>query len=82
MIKIFEMQQQSNDISNHQCRIVEFESFQDYLQNVNERSLPPQYEIVNKKYVDHKQQTVTFHFLHGINNVWTEFVHFATAISE
>ncbi|GAB6253634.1 hypothetical protein BCSAG_49520 [Bacillus cereus] len=81
MIKVFEMQQQLNNIKNHQSRVVEAKSFQDYLQNVNEKSLPKEREVYFK-YVDFKQQTITFTFEHKIMGRWIEFVHFARVIEE
>jgi hypothetical protein len=81
MVKIFEMQQQSTNIKNYQSRIVEFESFQEYLQNVDERSLPRKEDLeVYEKHVDFEKQTITFMFEHKLNERWVEFTHFAQVI--
>lgn len=75
------MQQLVEDIKEHQSRVVEAESFQEYLQNVNEKSLPKNYAIQHK-YVDFKQQSVTFHFEFRLNGQWTKLVHFAKVIEQ
>lgn len=81
MLKIFEMQQQLNNIENHQSRIVEFESFEEYLQNVNERSLPKRENVeIGRKHVNFEEQVVTFMFELKINERWIEFTHFAQVI--
>lgn len=81
MFRIFEMQQQINDITNYQSRIVEFESFQEYLQNVNERSLPQRENVeIGSKHVDFEKQTITFMFEHKLNERWIEFTHFAQVL--
>lgn len=83
MIKIFEVQQQSTNIKSYQSRIVEFESFQEYLQTVNERSLPRKEDLeVYKKHVDFERLIVTFMFEHKLfgGNKWIEFTHFAQVI--
>ncbi|MGG3890257.1 hypothetical protein [Metabacillus fastidiosus] len=81
MIKVFELQQQSTDITNYQSRVVEYESFEVYLQNVNEKSLPSKENIeVYQKYVDFKKQSITFMFEHNLNGKWVEFVHYAEVV--
>jgi hypothetical protein len=85
MVKIFEMQQELNRIPNHQSRVVEFESFEDYLHNLDERSLPPkEFVEIGFKYINHKEQTVTFRYEHDLfgRGMWTEFTHFARVIDE
>lgn len=83
MVKIFEMQQQSTDITNYQSRVVEFESFREYLQNVNERSLPRKKDLeIYKKHVDYNKQAITFMFEFKLKDRWIEFIHFAQVIGE
>lgn len=81
MVKIFEMQQQLNDVRNYQSRIVEFDNFTEYLQNLNERSLPrKEFVEIGRKFVNHERQAVTFMFEHKLNERWIEFTHFAQVI--
>ncbi|RKJ50018.1 hypothetical protein D7X33_32725 [Butyricicoccus sp. 1XD8-22] len=82
MVRIFEMQQQLTDIRNYQSRIVEFESFQEYLQNVNETSLPRKEDLeVYQRHVNFERQTITFMYEHKLfEDKWVEFVHFAQVI--
>jgi len=80
MIKIFEKQQQVDNIENYQSRIVEFEDFQKYLDNVNEGSLPRENSEVGYKFVNFERQTIIFHYEHKLNGRWIEFVHFAQVI--
>lgn len=81
MVRIFEMQQQLGNVGNYQSRIVEYDNFQEYLQNVNERSLPPKEDReVYRKYVDFEKQTITFMFEHKLFHKWIEFTHFAQVI--
>jgi hypothetical protein len=82
MVKIFEMQQQLNDISNHQSRVVEFENFREYLQKVNEESLPRKHAVGNK-FIKIGEQTITFYFEQLFDNHGSvEFIHFAKVIGE
>ncbi len=68
-------------MTNYQSRVVEFETFQEYLQSVNEGSLPRREDLeIHRKHVDFKNQTITFMFEHKLNGVWNEFTHFAQVI--
>lgn len=78
MVKIFEKQQQVNDVSNYQSRIVEKESFEEYLQSVND-SLPHNAEIY-KKHVNFRKNVITFVFELNILGKWNEFIHYAEVI--
>lgn len=79
MIKIFEKHQELNvnNINNYQTRILQHNSFEDYLQNID---MPPhQYEI-SFKHVNYEDQIITFIIELLINGKWVEFVHFAQVI--
>jgi hypothetical protein len=84
MVKIFEVQHQLNDVANYQSRVIEYDSFQEYLQNI-EASLPLKENVeIGVKHVDLKSKTVTFMYewnLYG-QGAWIEFVHFAQVIEE
>lgn len=84
MVKIFEVQQQVTNIKNYQSRIIECESFQDYLEAVDGLSLPPQdsnYLEVYEKHVNNVNQSLTFMFKRKAHEgKWIEFTHFAQVI--
>ena len=81
MVKIFEVQHQYTEIRNVQSRIIEAESFESYLESV-EDSLPTTDVEVGQKYVDYENQSVIFMFEHNLydGQTWLEFVHFAQVI--
>ena len=82
MVKILEVQQQIGKMHNFQSRIVEFDSFSDYLFNVDS-SLPREENLeVYKKYIDFENKTITFMFEHKIHDAWIEFSHFAQVVSQ
>jgi hypothetical protein len=76
MIKIFEKHQQLRDIKNYQTRIIQCESFEDYLNNIE---LPKICEVSHKS-INYELQSVTFIVEIVINGVWVEFIHFAQVI--
>lgn len=79
LVKIFELQQQNNDITNYQSRIIECESFQDYLENIDESlsSKNSNHLKVYDKFINYKNQTVTFIFERKFHEeYWPEFTHF------
>ena len=86
MVKIIEVQQQNDNVLNYQSRIVEYDSFQEYLQSINEKSLPRTEDLekhcleVHRKHVDYEKQVVTFMYEHYMFNRWLEFTHFAQVI--
>lgn len=81
MIKIFEMQQQLNDVTNYQSRVVEYESFREYLQNLNDNSLPLEHlRGLDEKHVDFNRKTITFRYEHKLGGAWFEFTHFARVL--
>lgn len=84
MVRIFELHQQNTDIANYQSRIIECKSFQDYLQNVDERSFSSEdkkHLEIYDKYVDNENNSVTFMFERKVHEGhWVEFTHFAQVI--
>ena len=85
-MKILEMQQQLGNVGNYQSRIVEVDSFTEYLQYLNKldnRYLQPEEFVeVYEKFVDYENQIVTFMFERKINEKWIEFTHFAQVVSK
>ncbi len=80
MVKIFELKQQLTDLSNYNSAIVDFWSFQEYLQSLylvfSNKDDIETYE----KYIDYEERTVTFMFEKQINHKWVEFTHFARVV--
>lgn len=77
MIKLFELQQEVDNVGNHQSRIEEFESFDQYLSSV-EQSLPRQYVMLSHEFINHENKTITFVFKNVTLNM--DFVHYAEVI--
>jgi hypothetical protein len=77
MVKIFEKQQQLNKIDNYQSRIIQCESFEDYLKNFD---MPSQEYELSFKHVNYEDQVTTFIIEYLINGCWVEFIHFAQVI--
>lgn len=79
MIKIFEVEQEFDRMENFQSRIIEFESFQEYLDYI--QGLPIKEDIeVFKKHINYEQQVVTFMFERKVNEKWVEYTHFGQVI--
>jgi predicted acetyltransferase len=79
MVKIFEKHQQVNKIDNYQTRIIQHESFEDYLQNID---MPNQQYEISYKHVNHEDKIVTFIIEVLTNSAWVEYTHFAQVIGE
>lgn len=79
MVKIFELQIQTDDISTTQSRIVEFEDFGEYLQNVN-KSLPRNAHAY-KKHVDFIHENISFHFDFELGGRLFSMIHYAEILN-
>lgn len=79
-MKILEMQQQFGNVSNYQSRIVEFDSFTEYLVDLDSIEQPKELVEVYEKFVDYENQIVTFMFERKVNGIWIEFTHFAQVV--
>jgi hypothetical protein len=80
MVRIFEKQQQLNKIPNYQSRIIQYDSFQKYLDELDERSLPQKDREIHLKHVDYINEIVTFMFEVKHSGRWIEYIHFAQVI--
>lgn len=87
MVKILEMQHELERPSNYQSRIVEFDSFDSYLESLEKleetTSLPKEVEV-GFKTVNKEEQSVIFMYEHNLydGHTWLEFVHFAQVIDK
>lgn len=79
MVKIFEKHQEItyDKIDNYQTRIIQHESFEDYLNNI---TMPPQQYEISQKHINYEDQSITFFLEILINGVWIECIHFAQVI--
>jgi len=80
MVLIFEKHQQVSDISNYQTRIVEYDSFEEYLRNIN-KTFPPTARI-GQKFVNFHRKSATFIFDLNFNDRRIEMIHYAEVIEE
>lgn len=82
MVKIFELQQNDGNVTDFKSRIIECESFEEYLDSLDERSFADRKLnlILGHKYIDREDQTVTLRYEKFIHHRWTEWRHFAQVV--
>lgn len=83
MVKIIEFQNYWiwQQPKNNQSRIIEVDSFQDYLDKLVETSLPkPEYLELGQLFVNNEEESVTLYFEHKLGDKWIECTHFAEVI--
>lgn len=78
MVEVFEVQQQLSNASNSQSRIVEFGSFEEYVEKVYD-SLPEGNEIY-RQHINHECKRVTIMYEVNRGGQWLEHIHYAEVI--